>query len=191
MGAEFLVCLKKYPVFTRNKGLLRSQKIPDCPRQKWSFRFLKFELYGASGHPLGQGDFGGITEEHFICISCGFKFLYSSARKLSTKSWSMKWSDKLQPGLEDPRQVTILLAFVLQNNGRLVVSKTELKVLVVQGNSKLQHFKIFALTIFKGECHQKLRVAATLKPHKLQELLVPYWIPPVSFYLEYKSQIDG
>ena len=67
-----------------------------------------------------------------------------------------------------------------QSKVRLGVSKKVLKVLAAQRASKLQHLKVFGGIFLYIKVEQKLRGAATLRSNELQELLAPFWIPPVS-----------
>ena len=57
--------------------------------------------------------------------------------------------------------------------------------------SKLHHLKVFALPLYKGKRCQKLLGGTTSKPFELQELLVPFWIPPASLQFEGRGQVDG
>ena len=63
---------------------------------------------------------------------------------------------------------------------RLGVSKKVLKVLVAHRAFKLQHFKVFDSIFLFIMAEQKFLGAAALKSNELQELLAPFWIPPVS-----------
>ena len=68
----------------------------------------------------------------------------------------MKLSTKFKLGLDNPKQATIHLAFILQLKGGCVVSKKELKVLVSQGASELQHLKVFVSIFLFTNAEQKL-----------------------------------
>ena len=54
-----------------------------------------------------------------------------------------------------------------------------IKVHIAEEASKFEHLKIFALPLYKGKYHQKVLGAATLMPFGLQEILAPFWMPPI------------